>query len=110
MHIENRCSRRGEAVNNGSVERVAQMGSPVIKWTLSSDSSLHSKPKKPDHGEAGVLDFSQLKSGPLFRVGSQAQRVKELATRVQPLLRVQLSVPLELDVPDQQNLDPDQCG
>lgn len=100
----------GKGIDNGGVERVTQMGSPVVKRAFSGDGGLHSKSKEPNHGETCMLDFSQLKRGLLLRVSSQAQWVEELASRVQPLFRVKFCVPLELDVPDQQNLDPDQCG
>lgn len=86
------------------------MGSPVVERAFSGDGSLDSKPKEPNHGEAGVLDFCQLEGGLLLWVSGQAERVKVLSTGVKPLLRVELCIPLELDVPNDQNLNPYQCG
>lgn len=86
------------------------MGSPVVEWAFSGNSSLDGKTQKANHGEAGVLDLSKLKGGLLFRVSSQAQWVKEFATGVQPLFWVELGVSLELDVTNDQNFNPYQCG
>lgn len=86
------------------------MGRPVVERAFPGGRGLDSKPEEPDHGEAGVLDFSKLEGGLLLRVGRQAERVEVAATRVQPPFRVELGVPLELDVADDQDLDPDQRG
>lgn len=86
------------------------MGSPVVERTLSCGSGLDSKAKEGNHGKTSVLDFCQLERGLLLWVRGQAKRVEVLPTRVKPLLRVELCVPLELDVPNDQDLNPYQCG
>ncbi|CAL5062198.1 unnamed protein product [Urochloa decumbens] len=84
------------------------MGGPVVEGPLAGRGCLHGEAEEGDHGEARVLDLRQLQPLLLLRVRRQAQRVEVGSPRVQPLLRVQLRVALELDVPDHQHLDPDQ--
>jgi len=98
-----------EGVENGSVKRVAQVGSPVVKWAFSSSSSLDSKAQERNHGEASMLDLSELKGGLFLRVSSKAQWVEEWSTWVKPFFWVKLAVPLEFDVSNHKNLNPDQC-
>lgn len=95
-----------EGVKDGCVKWVAQMSSPVVEWAFACGRSLHGEAEEGNHGETGVLDFCQLEGGPLLRVGGQAKRVKELASRVQPLLGVQLCIPLELNVSDHKHFNP----
>lgn len=82
------------------------MGGPVVEGAFAGCCRLHGEAKKGDHCEAGVLDLGQLQGRLLLRVGSEAEGVEELAPRVEPLFRVELRVPLELDVPDHEHLDP----
>ncbi|KAL8167954.1 hypothetical protein V2J09_009453 [Rumex salicifolius] len=58
-----------EPVQNGGVEWVTQVGSPVVEWALPGDRRLDSKPKEANHGQPCMLDLSQLKLGLLLRVG-----------------------------------------
>lgn len=104
--------RRDEAegVQNGSVKRVTQMGSPVIEWALSSGGGLNGKAQEGNHGKTSMLDLCELKPGFLLRVGCKTQRVEVFSTRVDPLLRVKLCVPLEFNVSNNQNFNPNQCG
>ena len=99
------CSER---VEDGGVERVAQVGGPVVERPLAGGGGLHGEAEEGDHGEARVLDLRQLQPLLLLRVGRQAERVEVGAAGVQPLLRVELGVALELDVADHEHLDPDE--
>jgi len=102
--------RGWEGVNDGCVKWVTQVGGPVVEWTLASGSSLDCKAQEAHHGKTCVLDLCQLKSGFLLWVRGQTKRVEVAAPWVQPLFWVKLWVPLELYVPNYQNLDPNQCG
>ena len=84
------------------------MGGPVVEGALSGGGRLHGEAEESYHSEAGVLNLGQLQCLLLLGVGGQAQGVKELPPGVKPLLGVQLRVPLELDVPDHEDLNPDQ--
>lgn len=86
------------------------MGGPVVEWALSGGGRLDGEAQEADHSEAGMLDLSQLEGGFLLGVRSQAEGVKELPPWIQPLLRVQLCIPLELYVPNHKNLNPNQCS
>lgn len=101
---------KSKGVKNGCVERVAQVGSPVVKRAFASCGSLDGEAKEGNHGKAGMLDLGKLKGSLLLRVSSQPEGVKEPSARVQPLFGVKLSIPLELDVSNDQDLNPDQCG
>jgi hypothetical protein len=90
------------------VERVAEVGSPVVERALAGGRSLHGEAEEGDHSEARVLDLRQLQPLLLLRVGRQAQRVEEGAAGVDPLLRVELGVALKLDVADHEHLDQDE--
>lgn len=91
---------KAEGVQNGGVERVAQMGGPVVKRSFPGSSSLDGEAQKRHHGEASVLDLGKLKDFLLFRVSCQTQWVKVWAAWVEPLLRVKFGVSLELNVSD----------
>lgn len=95
-----------EGVQNGSVKRVTQVSSPVVKWTFAGGSSLDGKAKKCHHGKASMLYLRQLKGGFLLRVGRQTKWIEEAATRVKSLLGVKLGIPLELNVSNHQDFNP----
>lgn len=101
---------KSEGVQNSCVERVAQMGRPVVERPFPRGGCLDCEAQERHHSKAGVLDLRQLEDGLLLWVGRQPQRVKVRPARVQPLLRVKLRIPLELNVPDHEHLDPDQRG
>nr|GMC79111.1 hypothetical protein Iba_chr04aCG7940 [Ipomoea batatas] len=86
-----------EGVKNSGVERVTQVGRPVVKRTFAGGRSLDGETQESNHGEPGVLDLRKLQDSLLLRVSRQTQRVEEFSSRVQPLLRVKLRVSLELD-------------
>ena len=85
------------------------MGNPVVERSLSSCRCLDSEPKECHHGKTGMLDLCQLQCGFLFGVAGQVQGIK-WTTRVQPLFSVEFSISLELNIANDQNLDPDQSG
>jgi hypothetical protein len=97
-----------ERVEDGGMEWVAKVGGPVVEWPLAGGGGLHGEAEEGDHGEARVLDLRQLQPLLLLGVGRQGERVKVGAAGVQPLLRVELGVALELDVADHKHLDPDE--
>lgn len=98
-----------EGVEDGGVKWIAQMCNPVVEWSLSSGRGLDSEPEESHHGKTGMLDLRQLQGGSFLGVAGQVQWIKG-TTWVQPLFRVEFCVSLELDVPDNQNLDPNQSG
>ncbi|KAJ0842673.1 hypothetical protein HanRHA438_Chr15g0683161 [Helianthus annuus] len=106
---KNGLREEAEGVKDGCVKWVAQMCNPVVEWTLSSGRCLDSKPEECHHGETGMLDLCQLEGCLLLRVAGQVQWI-ERTTWVQPLFGFKFSIPLKFDVPDHQNLDPDQSG
>lgn len=101
--------KEAESVEDGGVKWIAQMCNPVVERSLSSGRCLDSEPEESHHGKTGMLDLRQLQGGSFLGVASQVQWIK-WTTWVQPLFRVEFCVSLELDVPDDQNLDPNQSG
>lgn len=97
-----------EGVDDGRVERVAQVSRPVVEGALSSSSGLNSESQGTNHSKTGVLDFSKLQDLLLLGVWGESQRVEVLPSWVQPPLRVELGIPLELNVSDEEDLNPNQ--
>ena len=60
--------RGGECINNGGVERVTQVGGPVVERAFSGGGGLDGEAQEANHGETGVLDLSQLEGGLLLWV------------------------------------------
>lgn len=72
-------------------------------------SSFNSEDQEGDHSQTGMLDLRQLEVLQFLRIGCQAKWV-EIPAWVNPLNRVKFGVSLELDVPNHQDFNPDQCG
>lgn len=89
------------------MEWIAEMSSPVVERSLSSSPCLYGEAKESKHSQTGVLDLSQLKNLLLLRISCEAKWVEEFASGVKSVFRVKLGIPLELDISDDQYLDPD---
>jgi hypothetical protein len=87
------------------MEGVRQVGGPVIQGTLSGSCSLDGESEGSNHSQSSVLELSNLQNLLFLWVVSKVQRVKELSSWVETLLRVELRIPLELDVSDNEGLD-----